>query len=140
MIDQYQLTVDIVTGPYYEGGCDLSGFPVRSTSDSLVRDMYRAIIVISGAGYNTINEIIKTKTPAVVIPLSRPGEDQFQRADVLEQLGCIRVAHDGILGPVREILSDWKSYHKKFPLIKSGNLRAARIISGVLDGKKSEKS
>lgn len=136
VIDGHQINVDIVTGPFYEGGCDLSGFHVRSTSESLVSDMYKAKVVISGSGYNTINEIVSTKTPAVVIPLSRRWEDQSQRADCLEKLGCIRVARDSILDPLRDVLKNWQIYHDKFPCMQSGNQQAARVLSEVLGAKK----
>jgi predicted glycosyltransferase len=135
VIDGYPIHMDIVTGPFYEGGCDLSGFQVRSTSDSLVRDMYEAKAVISAAGYNTINEIVHTKTPAVVVPLSRRWDDQFQRADRLERLGCIRVARNSILDPLRDIFKNWQIYHDKFPCMRSGNQQAARVLSEVLGEK-----
>lgn len=132
VIDNHYINVDIVTGPFYEGRCDLSGFTVRSTSDSLVSDMYKAKVVVSGAGYNTVNEIISTKTPAVVVPLSRRWDDQFQRAAALQKFGCIKIARNGILEPIRDILKNWGSYHEKFPCIKSGNVQVAKILSNVL--------
>ncbi|MCK5179945.1 MAG: hypothetical protein KAR32_10480 [Candidatus Omnitrophica bacterium] len=135
MIGPHRVDVDIVTGPFYEGGCDLRGFTTRPTSDSLVEDMHRSRIVVSGAGYNTINEIIGTKTPAVVIPLSRRWDDQFQRAENLGWLGCIKVAQKDILGPMRDILENWQDYHEKFPPIKSGNAHVARILSEALGQK-----
>lgn len=138
VIGSHRADVDIITGPFYEGGCDLSGFAARVTSDHLVQDMYRSKIVISGAGYNTINEIISTKTPAVVIPLSRRWDDQFQRAKNLSLSGCIEVVHKDILSSVRDILKNWQSYHKNFPSIKSGNIQAARILAEVLGCKKGE--
>ena len=136
-IGSHRVDVDIVTGPFYDGGFDLSGFAVRLTSDSLVEDMGRSKIVISGAGYNTINEIISTKTPAVVIPLSRRWDDQFQRAENFGRLGCVKVVQKDILGSVREILEDWQGCHEKFPSIKSGNAQAARILSEILACKKN---
>ena len=132
VMDGRRVPVDIVTGPYYEGTCDLSGFRVRRTTQSLARDMYSAKVVVSGAGYNTINEILSTRTPAVVIPLPRRVDDQFRRAAALERLGCIRIARNGIRAPLRDILKKWESYHGKFPRIKSGNRRAAKVLSSVL--------
>lgn len=132
MIDDARMDVDVVAGPFYEGGCDLSGCNVRSTTDSLVNDMYKAKVVISAAGYNTINEIASTKTPAVVIPVPRRWDDQLERAEVLEKLGCIRVARDGIMESIIDILKNWDTYHGKFPCIKSGNRQAAKILLEVL--------
>ena len=128
LINNEHINIDIVTGPFYEGGCDLSGFPVRLTSESLTRDMYGAKVVISAAGYNTINEIISTKTPAVVIPVPTRWDDQTKRAAAFEKLGCIRIARNGILEPVQDILTDWQSYYQKFPVLKSGNRQAAKIL------------
>lgn len=132
VIDDERVVVDIVTGPFYDGGCNLNGFPFRSSTDSLARDMYAAKVVVSGAGYNTINEILKTKTPAVVVPLSRRWDDQFRRADILEKMRCIRVARNGILDPIRDILKEWAGYQAKFPCIKSGNRQAANMLSEIL--------
>jgi len=132
VIDGRRVSVEVVTGPFYRGACDLSGFKVRSTTPSLARDMCRAKVVISGAGYNTINEIVSTRTPAVVIPLPRREDDQWARAAALERLGCVRIARKGVLAPLRGILREWESYHARFPRIKSGNRRAARVLSSVL--------
>ncbi len=133
-INNQQIKVDIVTGPYYEGVCDLSGFKVRSTTDSLVRDMYKAKVVISAAGYNTINEILSSRTPAVVVPLPRYWDNQFQRAEKFEKLGCMKVVEEKVLDSVKNVLNDWQKYHESFPHVQSGNMRAAEILSGVLFG------
>ena len=134
-IDSHCVDIDIVAGPFYEGGCDFSGFAVRSTTNNLTQDMYKSKIVISGSGYNTINEIVSTKTPAVLVPLSRGWDDQFQRAENLEKLGCVKVANENIVGAIHDILGNWESYHKKFPSIKSGNMQAAKMLSQMLSQK-----
>ena len=134
-IDGIGVNVDIVTGPFYEETCYLDGFGVRETTDNLMENMCRSKVVISGGGYNTTNEILSTKTPAVVIPLERAWDDQFKRAETLVQLGCIRVAQTGIIEEVRSILNDWQSYHKKFPTIEGGNIQAVKALVEVLDDK-----
>jgi len=134
-INNVHMDIDIVAGPFYQGECNFDGFKVRQTSDNLIEDMLCSKIVISGAGYNTINEIVYSKTPAIVIPLSRGWDDQFQRAEVLERLGCIRVERGCIVNDIEDMLNDWEGFHQKFPSIKRGNLHAARIISQVVDQK-----
>ncbi|HBG61644.1 MAG: hypothetical protein A2Y03_09565 [Omnitrophica WOR_2 bacterium GWF2_38_59] len=138
LIDNFSIVVDVITGPFYEGQCDLSGCRLTTTTESLSKDLYKAKIVISGAGYNTINEIISSKTPAVLVPLPRGWDDQFHRAEVLEKLGCVKIVKTEIMDPVKDILNNWQSYHESFPCIKSGNIKAAQILSDVLNSKISK--
>lgn len=131
-IDNQKIQVEIVTGPFFNSNLDLSGFQVHSTTDCLAREMYRAKVVISGAGYNTVNEIISTKTPAILIPLSRKWDNQYQRAEHYEKQGCIKVASEDLWISVSHILNNWKEYHNNFPNIESGNIKAAEIVYGLL--------
>ncbi|MEW5895038.1 MAG: glycosyltransferase [Candidatus Omnitrophota bacterium] len=134
-IDGQRINLDIVTGPFYDGGCDLGGFAVRTTSDSLAKDMCQAKIVISGAGYNTINEIISTKTPAVVVPLRRKWDDQFRRAEFYDRLGCLKICSKEILEDIRNVLDNWQGFHDRFPLIHNGNRKAAEAVIAVCNSK-----
>lgn len=129
MIDNKPFSVKIVTGPFYEGNCNLNDFTAIKSVETLMDLMLNSSIVISGAGYNTINEIIYTKTPAVVIPLLRKWDNQFQRAEKLAQHGCIKVAQENLYKHVCEILINWQAYHNRFPIIKAGNKLAAKTIS-----------
>lgn len=138
-IEDQRVSVDMVTGPFYEGGCDLSGVTVRATTDNLIGDMYHSKVVISGAGYNTVNEIISSKTPAVLVPLQRQWDDQFQRAERLKTLGCVEVAYEEIWHPVLKIFREWEHYYGGFPDIKNGVERAAGILSNILAAKKGER-
>ena len=82
--------------------------------------------------------IISSKTPAVLVPLPRGWDDQFHRAEVLEKLGCVKIVKTEIMDPVKDILNNWQSYHESFPCIKSGNIKAAQILSDVLNSKISK--
>jgi len=128
MINNKSIGIKIITGPFYEGNCNLNGFSISATTDHLMKDMLSARVVISGAGYNTINEIVQSKTPAIVIPLIRKWDDQFKRAKQLEKHGCIRVADHELLGHLSEILTNWSDYHNQFPDINAGNQKAAQAL------------
>ena len=129
-----QFNVKIVTGPFYEKGCDFEGFDVIRTIPHLTREMLQAKVVICAAGYNTINEIVYTKTPAVVFPVLTQGEDQLVRAERLEKMGCVKCVREDIFSAVRDVLENWEQYHKRFPDIEPGNGKAADVLINLLKG------
>jgi len=96
-------------------------------------------LVISTAGYNTCNEIIQAKTPAVLIPLMRGDKEQFEKADYLEKKGVVRVCKDispeNLLNSIlycKNNLSKMKNNFRKFSDWKQGNDKAAKEILNLL--------
>ncbi len=53
--------------------------------------MERAAGVVAMGGYNTFCEILSLDKPAIVVPRTRPRQEQFIRASRAAQLGLIRV-------------------------------------------------
>jgi predicted glycosyltransferase len=73
-------------------------------SDNTPALIAAADLVVSMAGYNTINEILCFRKKAIVIPRIRPRTEQLIRSRRLEELGLIEMIHPGQLSP--EALSE----------------------------------
>jgi len=79
----------IITGPYFRKFKQpfLSRLKVIKFEKELPELFRAADLVVSLAGYNTCNELIQARTPAVLIPLTRGDKEQFERADYFEKKG-----------------------------------------------------
>jgi predicted glycosyltransferase len=63
---------------------------VHRFHSDLPRLLDEASVVVSMAGYNSCAEILKSRTPAVLIPRTRPRQEQLIRARRFERLGLAR--------------------------------------------------
>ena len=81
----------VVTGPLApENQCALpEDVQVMRETPDLTDLMRRQKMVICMGGYNTLCEVIETKTPAIVIPRSYPETEQLIRAERFEKRGII---------------------------------------------------
>lgn len=123
--------VSIVTGPFFrESACDLHGFDYTKFKDDLSREMAGSDLVISPAGYNLINEIISTKTPALLIPVATKIDDQYARAKSLEDKGCVVIVKSGIWECLERLIVEHKldKMRSAFPHIVPGNITAANRL------------
>ena len=66
--------------------------------------MDAADVVVSMGGYNTICEILTLRKRAVVVPRTRPVQEQLIRAERMARLGLMRVIHPAKLG-ARQLMS-----------------------------------
>jgi predicted glycosyltransferase len=55
--------------------------------------------VVAMGGYNTICEILSAGKKAVIVPRIRPVQEQFIRAQRLDELGLIKMVHPDALTP-----------------------------------------
>ena len=60
-----------------------------------------ADLVVSMAGYNTVSEILSLGKRAIVIPRTRPRQEQLIRSRRLHELGLLRMIHPSNLTPER---------------------------------------
>jgi radical SAM protein with 4Fe4S-binding SPASM domain len=128
----------IVAGPFFkEGVCDLHGFKCRKFDGDLPGLMAVSDLVISPAGYNLTNEIIATKTPALLVPLATQEDDQFARARLLEDKGCAVIVRSGIWESLERLIVGHKTdkMRSAFPEIIQGNMTAAGQIIDLLQDK-----
>jgi|GEM_PF-1766732 len=136
-----EAAVSIVTGPLFrEGSCDLHGFDHKKFEPDLPSIMAGSDLVVSPAGYNLINEIISTKTPALLIPLARKEDDQYARAGSLEEKGCAVVVKGGIWETLEPLVARDKldAMRRAFPDISGGNAVAARLLAALMKGQQPE--
>lgn len=126
-----EVQVSIVTGPFFrEESCDLHGFDCTKFEGDLPGVIAGSNFVISPAGYNLVNEIISTKTPALLIPASRKKDDQYARAKLLEDKGCAVVVKSGVWEPLERLITEHKldKMRSAFPEIIPGNIAAAKRL------------
>lgn len=138
VVGEDKTEVLIITGPYFdERFCDLHGFKVRPLDHDLTRRIAMADLIIAPAAYNIVNEIKAIKTPAFLIPASRRGDDQRERAERLSQYGCAQVIDGDIwaelnVSGLRSKLSEMRT---RFPELADGAGSAAEHILELLMAK-----
>ncbi len=80
----------IITGPLYRWNINHiknNNIIIKSFEPKLIDLMQKCDLVVSQAGYNVCNEIMLTKTPAIIISRKDPLEDQRERAKWLSEKG-----------------------------------------------------
>lgn len=89
-----------VTGPLAAPPAPVEGATiVRSLPDFRAR-LANAAVSISQAGYNTLIETVKAKTPAIVVPFETEREqEQVTRARAFADLGLVRMMRSKALEP-----------------------------------------
>lgn len=137
-IGEKQIDISIVTGPLFNPkACDLHGFKYTKFEYDLPAIMLKSDVVISPAGYNLVNEIIATKTPALLIPVIRKEDDQYVRAKSLEDKGCAQIVREEIWESLECSIEQDKFSDMRlaFPQIGSGNAQAAQQIRELIQEK-----
>lgn len=134
------LNLIIIKGPYYENDINAKNATVKKFELNLMELISAVDLVISTAGYNITNEICKTKTPAIMVPLPRHAESQHERIANLENIGAVigLIEHDPIM--LSKIVFDLYKNREKikkmrgsFEKIKfyTGNERAINEIAKI---------
>ncbi|HET9700036.1 MAG TPA: glycosyltransferase [Burkholderiales bacterium] len=78
----------VVQGPNYAGTLvPLPGMTVVAVEPEMINLLAISDLVIAEGGYNTVNEIRVTRTPAIFLPSERGNDDQEERVRALERAG-----------------------------------------------------
>jgi predicted glycosyltransferase len=77
-------------------GRDVQVVEFRGDMDRLLAG---ARAVVGMAGYNTVAEVLRARRPALLVPRTRPGEEQLVRARAVAELGSYAMLHPDELGP-----------------------------------------
>jgi predicted glycosyltransferase len=77
-------------------GCDAEVVEFRDDMDRLLAG---ARGVVGMAGYNTVAEVLRARRPALLVPRTRPGQEQLVRARALAALPSYAMLHPDDLGP-----------------------------------------
>jgi predicted glycosyltransferase len=83
----------VVAGPLTPGEAwrKITGPKIIRETAALVELMNRSAMTICMGGYNTLCEVLETRTPALVIPRTHPETEQWIRASEFEKRGMLHV-------------------------------------------------
>jgi len=86
----------VVLGPHFKAApVALEGMDLCTLEPQLTDLIALSDVVIAEGGYNTVNEIRLTKTPAIFFPSGRSNDDQEARVRALEKKGLALVFSEG---------------------------------------------
>jgi predicted glycosyltransferase len=92
----------------WDGGGGAFGLELFRWTPDLFTELRTAAVSVSRCGYNTAQDLIASRVPALVIPYATPHEDeQTVRAAILSRMGLVRTVSEAGLKPeslAREIL------------------------------------
>lgn len=129
----------VVRGPLAarDGPAERPGLTVVDADPDLVHLLALSSLVVSEAGYNTIHELRRVHTPALLLPGDRTYDDQLGRASALEALGMARVVTrasqaDAVAALLALVLDAPARAHMRAASVASpletGNARAAAAL------------
>lgn len=85
----------VVQGPNYgKRLAPLPGMTLVDFEPEMINLLAISNLVVAEGGYNTVNEIAITRTPAIFLPSARGKDDQFERVQALAERGLARVIGD----------------------------------------------
>ena len=114
------------------------GLSLRRFVSDLSDEMRRSAASVSQCGYNTVLDLLRAGTPALVVPFADGDEDeQLKRAQRLERLGAVRTLEQHELDAARladelRALLDFKPQSLKLDL--NGARNTARLVASLLRG------
>ena len=95
----------------------------------------QASAVIAMGGYNTVNEVLASTTPALIVPREAPRAEQLIRARALAASGAVDLMRVADLSP--QALSEWVHravgrHRDRSHLRRDGRARGARLAAYLL--------
>jgi predicted glycosyltransferase len=112
---------------------------VREVPD-LVRVFTAAAVSVSGAGYNTVGEVLRAGCPGVLVPYSANGQtEQPRRARMLQERGLTRTLDPdelsaATLGAAVDAAAQWRPQPCDLDL--DGASSSARLLLDALDARR----
>ncbi len=105
----------------------LTNVIVREFSDDVMGLIDAADLVVAMGGYNTVCEIMTLRKRAILIPRTRPVQEQWIRAERLAVLGLARVIHPDLLTPLCMIRTVYEELDR-------GNVHAGQMYRLDMNG------
>lgn len=121
------------------------GFFIRDFVPDTEQWIKSSEMVVSMGGYNTIYEVLSLNKRSLVIPRVFPRKEQLIRAEILSELGLLKMIHPERLSPLEisnkviNILSSPKRSYKKTNLNFKGHEMAMTHIKSLLHSEESKK-
>ncbi|PSB05905.1 glycosyltransferase [Pleurocapsa sp. CCALA 161] len=81
----------------YQQARQLPGVTTLEFTNDLMSYVNTADMVISMCGYNTITEVLQKGKKAIVVPRTKPGQEQLIRAQAMAKAGLIKMIHPNLL-------------------------------------------
>jgi len=134
---------DIVTGPHFPVArfdAVARNLPEGITLHRFLPDfrerMAGAAVSVSQAGYNTLMDVLATRTPAVMVPFAEGGEsEQTERAEILSKEGVISLLDlDGLSAQSLAKQIDRASQPANVKIALDGAQKTASIVAGMIKG------
>ncbi len=100
------------------------------TSD-LASYLGAADAIVSMGGYNSVCEILALGLPAIIVPRTKPRQEQLIRARMLSHRGLVQMVHPSelkpgaLLGAIEEVLAKPSVERPGFPMDGLGNIVSA---------------
>ncbi len=114
----------------------LNNVSLRRWVPDLRRELASASVSVSRCGYNTALDLLRTRTPALVVPFATGEEDeQMARARKLESLGAVRVLPEPQATPARlaqEIRRTERFEPHRVSFAMNGAQRSTEILHSLL--------
>jgi radical SAM protein with 4Fe4S-binding SPASM domain len=77
----------MLTGPFFQQKIDSTDIKILEFDEDFTSLLAVANLVVSQAGYNSINELAYYRKRAIIIPSKKPNDDQFERAEYAKRFG-----------------------------------------------------
>jgi len=137
------LRIVVSTGPYFKlerKYAKIKGIDMVTFEPNLLELMSLSKIVICPVGYNTCNELIQIKRPAILIPLMRGNREQFVRAKYFKKQNVAKIYNGNspkkLLKLILECKNDlaiMESNYSNFPDNRNGINQVTGIILNLLN-------
>lgn len=98
--------------------------------------MAKAAVSVSQAGYNTLMDVLSTKTPAVMVPFAEGGEsEQKERGEILSSAGVISLLDlSGLTAQSLAKQIDRANQPQNLSIALDGAQRTASLIAALIKG------
>jgi predicted glycosyltransferase len=146
LADRTGLTTTVVAGPFLPEPvwawlqAQAAQSPVLEAVrrvDDLTGEIRRSTLSLSQAGYNTCMDLLRARTPAVVVPYAEGNEDeQTRRAVRLAELGLLQVVPADALAPASllpALLAALTAPPPPVQLDLDGARASARLVAQIAD-------
>jgi predicted glycosyltransferase len=115
------------------------GLELLRWAPDLFNELRSAAVSVSRCGYNTAQDLLASRVPALVVPYSTPHDDeQTERATILARMGLARmIPEDGLTGEAlaAEILATVPFQPRSIKIGLDGAERTCDILSEMLTAK-----
>jgi glycosyltransferase involved in cell wall biosynthesis/predicted glycosyltransferase len=140
-----KLKFTVITGPYYKKDIKkrkIEGVVIREFEPDIIGLMESCDMIISRAGYNTVNEIMSLRKPSILVPVETKEDCQLERAKDVESKGlgwCLDTHDKNAMSKIildfysKKQLSDKIEKNFKKVKIEKGNKAAATTILKLMD-------